>query len=44
VTILSLSGMKAESALSCVVFPDPVPPETMMFRRIRTQAARKRAA
>ena len=32
-------GMNADSALSIVVLPDAVPPETMMLSRARTQAA-----
>jgi hypothetical protein len=35
--------MNAERALSIVVFPDDVPPETMMFIRARTHAARSSA-
>ena len=33
VTVLSPSSMKAVRALSSVVLPEPVPPETRMFRR-----------
>src|SRR5919112_1870666 len=38
VTIRSPSGMKEESTLSRVVFPVPVPPETMTLSRASTQA------
>ena len=38
VTIRSSLGMKDERMLSIVVLPEPVPPETMMFRRASTQA------
>ena len=35
----SLAGMNEESTPRSVVFPDPVPPETTMLTRARTQAA-----
>ena len=41
VTIRSSAGMKDDTTLSRVVFPEPVPPEMMMFRRPFTQSARK---
>ena len=41
VTMRSLSEMKLESALSSVVLPAPVPPETMMFSRAATHALEK---
>ena len=31
--VRSPSPMKCDSALSSVVLPEPVPPDTMMFRR-----------
>ena len=37
VTIRSSSGIAVESALSSVVFPEPVPPEISMFSWARTQ-------
>ena len=40
VTIRSSSGMNDERMLSIVVLPEPVPPETTMFRRAFTQASR----
>jgi hypothetical protein len=36
VMIRSWSGMNDEHTLSSVVFPEPVPPEMMVFRRERT--------
>ena len=33
VTMRSSLGMKPESTLSSVVLPEPVPPETTMFKR-----------
>ena len=44
VTMRSCSGMKAESALSIVVLPEPVPPEMMRFTLETTEARRKPAA
>ena len=41
VTIRSSFGMNDERTLSVVVLPEPVPPETKMFRRASTQARRK---
>ena len=41
VTTRSASGMKRESVFSMVVFPEPEPPETTMFRRASTQPLRK---
>ena len=41
--IRSWSGTNAESALSMVVFPDAVPPETMMLSRARTHAPSRAA-
>jgi hypothetical protein len=41
VTMRSLGEMNAESALSRVVLPAPVPPETMMFRRALTAASKR---
>ncbi len=41
VTIRSSLGMNDERTLSVVVLPEPVPPETKMFRRASTQALRK---
>ena len=38
VRIRSPSGMNAEMMFSTVVFPDPVPPETIMFLRDMTHA------
>jgi hypothetical protein len=38
VSTRSWLSMKDESALSVVVFPEPVPPETMMFKRQDTAA------
>ena len=38
VMMRSLSGMNWEMMLSRVVFPAPVPPETIMFLRVRTAA------
>ena len=43
VTIRSSDGMNDDSTLSVVVFPAPVPPDTMMLSRPRTQASRKAA-
>ena len=40
VTIRSVAGMNPDRALSSVVLPDDVPPETRMLRRARTAAAR----
>ena len=40
VTMRSSSGMNDERTLSSVVLPEPVPPETKMFRRAFTQASR----
>ncbi len=40
-TIRSLCGMTAESALSNVVLPLPVPPETAMLQRLRTAHTNK---
>ena len=40
VMMRSSSGMNDDSTFSVVVFPAPVPPETMMFVRPRTQASR----
>ena len=42
VTMRSSSGMNDDSTFSVVVFPAPVPPETRMFTRPRTQASRNR--
>ena len=39
----SFSEMKAESAFSIVVLPEPVPPEMMVVMRARTAAARTSA-
>ena len=44
VTMRSCSGMKAESALSIVVFPEPVPPEMTRLTLETTAARRKPAA
>ena len=44
VTMRSFSGMKPERRLSRVVFPDPVPPATITFLRIITQAFMNSAA
>ena len=41
VTIRSSFGMNDERTLSVVVLPEPVPPETKMFRRASTHARRK---
>jgi len=41
VTIRSAFGMTPESALSRVVFPDPVPPATTMLRRDSTASRKK---
>ena len=41
VTIRSSFGMNDERTLRVVVLPEPVPPETKMFRRASTQARRK---
>ena len=41
VTIRSSFGMNEDSTLRVVVLPEPVPPETKMFRRASTQALRK---
>ena len=43
VTMRSSDGMKDDSTLSVVVLPAPVPPETTMLSRPRTQASRKSA-
>ena len=40
VRIRSSLSMKDDSALSVVVLPEPVPPETMMLRRVDTAACR----
>ena len=40
VTIRSPSGIRKDRRLSRVVFPEPVPPEMIMFRRAATQARR----
>ena len=40
VRMRSSSGRNDDSTFSVVVFPAPVPPETRMFRRPRTQASR----
>ena len=39
-----VSGMNEESALSMVVLPEPVPPETRMFSRTCTQARKNSAS
>ncbi len=44
VTMRSSFGMNAETALSVVVLPEPVPPEMRMLSLPRTQADRKCAA
>ena len=44
VTMRSSCGMNEESTLSVVVLPAPVPPETRMFRRPRTQPSSRSAA
>ena len=41
VTMRSLSGMNDERMFSKVVFPAPVPPETMMFNLPFTQSANR---
>ena len=41
VTIRSSFGMNDERTLRVVVLPEPVPPETKMFRRASTHARRK---
>ena len=41
VTMRSSFGMNDDSTLSIVVLPEPVPPETKMFRRASTHARRK---
>ena len=43
VTIRSLSGIKEESTFSVVVLPEPVPPDTIIFKRAFTQASRNSA-
>ena len=43
VTILSLDGIKAESTLSNVVLPEPVPPDTRIFNLPLTAASRNSA-
>ena len=40
----SFAGMKPESRFSSVVFPEPVPPATIMFFRKATQTRIKSAA
>ena len=42
VTMRSRLGRKLLSTLRSVVFPEPVPPEMMMFFRTATQTARNR--
>src|SRR5205807_8331692 len=37
----SVSGMNDDKMLSNVVLPEPVPPDTRMFKRARTQERRK---
>ena len=41
VTMRSSFGMNDDSTLRVVVLPEPVPPDTKMFRRASTQARRK---
>ena len=41
VTMRSSFGMNDDRTFSIVVLPEPVPPETTMFRRASTQARRK---
>ena len=43
VTIRSLLGIKEESTFNVVVLPEPVPPDTIIFRRAFTQARRNSA-
>ena len=40
----SVSGMKPDSRFSSVVFPEPVPPATIMFLRMTTHAFMNSAA
>ncbi len=41
VTTRSVGGMNDDSTFSNVVLPEPVPPETITFSRVRMQARRK---
>ena len=42
VTILSFAGINADKAFRVVVLPEPVPPETKIFKRALTQASRNK--